>query len=111
MSKMGACIDVSDGLLADLRHLLRASGVGARVDLARVPRPRGFAAGCRRLGLDPEALALGGGEDFELLFTLRRSGISEAALSRRLDIRVTEIGEITSAGEDDLPKIEGWRHF
>ena len=47
---VGACIDVSDGLVADLGHLLRASRVGAAIDPARVPRPPGFAAACARVG-------------------------------------------------------------
>ena len=67
----GACIDVSDGLLADAAHLARASGVRAIVRAAAVPVPRGFQAACRSSGLDPAALALEGGEDFELLFSTR----------------------------------------
>ncbi len=66
---VGACIDLSDGLAADLVHVLRASGVGARVDPARLPRPRGFQRACAALGADPLALLVGGGEDFELCFT------------------------------------------
>jgi thiamine monophosphate kinase len=46
------CIDVSDGLGADLGHLL-GRGAAARSTRARLPLPRGFAAGCRALGLDP----------------------------------------------------------
>ncbi|HXV36063.1 MAG TPA: thiamine-phosphate kinase, partial [Myxococcota bacterium] len=67
---VGACIDVSDGLLADLAHLLERSGCSARLDVERVPRPPRFDAACHRLGLDPVELASRGGEDYELLFTL-----------------------------------------
>jgi thiamine-monophosphate kinase len=110
---IGGCIDVSDGLVADLGHLLRASRVGAEIDPARVPRPAGFAAACERAGADPERLALAGGEDYELLFTLR-SRLSAAAVQRRLGVRVTEIGAITGVrGLRGLPAASrrGWTHF
>jgi thiamine monophosphate kinase len=71
MSGVGACIDISDGLLADLDHVLDRSGCSAELDLASVPRPPRFEAACRRLGEDPLRLATRGGEDYELLFTLR----------------------------------------
>lgn len=58
-----AMIDVSDGLAADLRHLADASRVGVVVDHVPVP------IGMSRVSDDPEGLALGGGEDYELVFS------------------------------------------
>jgi len=97
LASVGACIDVSDGLVADLGHLLDASGVGAVVDPARLPAPRGFAAACRRAGADPRRLLVAGGEDYELLFTLRPQGPGARALAARLGVPVAEIGAITAA--------------
>ena len=109
---LGACIDVSDGLEADLRHLLRAEGLEAEIDPARVPRPARFAASCARLGLDPDRLALAGGEDYELLFTVRRAGPSSAALERRLRVPLTEIGRaVRGGGRVRRGAPGGWRHF
>lgn len=109
---VGACIDVSDGLEADLGHLLEAApGVDAEIDPARVPRPRGFEATCARLGLDAERLALAGGEDFELLFTLRPDGPSSAALAARLGVAVTEIGRLVRRAHGARRRRGGWRHF
>lgn len=108
----GACIDVSDGLAADLGHLLRASGVGARVDPAALPRPRGFERACAELGADPLALLVGGGEDFELLFTLRPGAPSPGVLRHRLGVEVTEIGTMERRpGLRGLPGELGFRHF
>ncbi len=64
-----AAIDVSDGLLRDLQHVAEASGVGFELELARLPLDPELSAGARALGLDATALALSGGEDYELLFT------------------------------------------
>ena len=115
---VGGCIDVSDGLLADLAHLLEGGDLGAEIDPRCIPRPRGFEAACARLGLDPGPLLLAGGEDYELLFTLRAAaarGLPASTLSRRLGVAVTEVGRITSRpgieGVDGVPRAGGWRHF
>ncbi len=112
---VGACIDVSDGLLADLGHVLEASGVGAELDAQRIPAPHGFQAACRRLGLDAEETLLVGGEAYELLFTLRPNGPSARSLARRIGVAVTEIGLITRRGlrvrGARPPSRAGWRHF
>jgi thiamine-monophosphate kinase len=91
----GACIDLSDGLLADLGHLLRASGVGAELWGGQLPLPVGFPGACRRFGLEPLRTALTAGEDYELLFTLRRGAPGAHWLGRRMGIPVTQIGRIT----------------
>jgi thiamine-monophosphate kinase len=114
LASVTACIDVSDGLLADLAHLLEASGVGGEIDARRVPTPRGFSAACRRLRRDPLQLALGGGEDYELLFTMSGNSPSSAVLERRLGTAVTVIGRITERGLQVLGtsgRPPGWRHF
>ena len=113
MSGVGACIDISDGLLADLDHVLDRSGCSAEIDLTRLPRPPRFDAACRQLGVDPTRLAACGGEDYELLFTLRvsgSSGPSAAELGRRLGVAVTEIGRIVEKAPGRR-QMAGWRHF
>jgi len=108
---IGACIDVSDGLVPDLRQILRASRVGARIDPGLVPTPQNFAKRCRAAAVDPVSTSLAGGEDYELLFTLRGTKIRTETLSQKLSVPVTEIGEITREGKGELPRIEGWEHF
>lgn len=110
-----ACLDVSDGLATDLGHLLAGDGLGARVDPARLPRPRGFDRACRALGLDPTGVITGGGEDYELLFAFRsqRNGPEAEAkrLGRALGLPVTWIGDVRHApGLEGLPAPRG-HHF
>jgi thiamine-monophosphate kinase len=85
-------IDISDGLLGDLGHVLRSSGVGARVDFDALPRSA-------QLATLPPAVQrqclLHGGDDYELLFTApaqRRSAVLEAA--RAAEVPVSCIGQI-----------------
>jgi thiamine-monophosphate kinase len=94
-----AAIDISDGLTGDLGHVLRASGVGAVIDLAAIPRSdalrRQLSGGGRDLAL---ACMLAGGDDYELCFTAPRTRDDAiAALGRELGVELTRIGEITVA--------------
>ena len=89
-----AAIDVSDGLWSDLGHLCRASRVGAVIDPERLPLARALRGleGDERL-----ALALGGGEDYELLFTVPPQRVRRLeASARRLSLEVTNIGRVTT---------------
>lgn len=90
-----AMIDLSDGLLADLGHLLAASHCGAELEAAALPLSTAFAAA---LAAEPGLLelALGGGEDYELLFaapSARSNDIRELAAAQGLDI--SRIGRLT----------------
>jgi thiamine-monophosphate kinase len=102
------CVDVSDGLELDLAHLLGPS-LHLPLEPGDVPRPRGFAAACRRAGLDPERLCLRGGDDYELLFSMASGGPGAAALSRRLGVAVSELGRVRRGPPVAPPG--GWRHL
>jgi thiamine-monophosphate kinase len=88
-----AAIDVSDGLLADLGHLCRESRVGAVVEARRLPFARALGDLPARERL---ALALGGGEDYELLFAVPPRRVLRLAAAPRAAVRATCIGRLTS---------------
>lgn len=110
MRGVGACIDVSDGLEADLAQLFSNRQLRAELDVDALPLSRGFRKSCERIGLEPERLARGGGEDYELLFTLRPAAASVAVLARRLKAPVSRIGTVV-AGRMRAATTPGWRHF
>ena len=86
-------IDISDGLSSDLRHLCDESKVGAVIDAASLPLDENVVQLCGRRALDPLALALHGGEDFELLFTVAPENV--ARLPKRVDdVPISRIGEV-----------------
>jgi thiamine-monophosphate kinase len=89
-----AMIDISDGLSSDLAHLCRESNVGATIDASRIPIDPSVVNLCGRRALDPLLLALHGGEDFELLFTVRPRNLSW--LPHRIGgVPATYIGDVT----------------
>jgi thiamine-monophosphate kinase len=116
-----AAIDLSDGLSRDLHRLCRASGLSATLQIDSLPVDTGI----RELGglvrLDPLRLALFGGEDYGLLFTVpRRKRPLADRLAARFAIRAIgtmddrgEPGTVllrTAGGERPLPDA-GWDHF
>lgn len=108
-----AAIDISDGLLADLGHVLEASGVGAELTPDTLPLAEGLVAalgeeGARQAGLH-------GGDDYELLFGLPPEHLDEARVRLAdLDLSLTVIGRVS-----DQPGVQGvtvtgeggWQHF
>jgi thiamine-monophosphate kinase len=89
-----AMIDVSDGLSSDLHHLCEESHAGALIHSSSLPIDKNVSTLCGRRALDPLMLALHGGEDFELLFTMRPD--DAARLPRRVDgVAISHIGEVT----------------
>jgi thiamine-monophosphate kinase len=113
-----AAIDVSDGLLADLKHICHASACGATIDVERVP----LSAELLSLFPPQEALAhaLGGGDDYELCFTAppSRADEIEAALEAAAT-PVRRIGQLVAGqavvcrrdGEPFTPTVRGYSHF
>jgi thiamine-monophosphate kinase len=89
-----AMIDISDGLSSDLAHLCEESNAGALIDSSSLPIDGNVIRLCGRRALDPLTLALHGGEDFELLFTVRPVDVPR--LPKRVDgIDISRIGEVT----------------
>ena len=115
-------IDLSDGLARDLANLCRESSVSARIREDRIPVDPAARLIGRHLAEDPMALALGGGEDFELLFT---SSADPPEILRLFSDgpdgpEVTEVGEVEEAGHGcllvqqggtEIPLIGGYDHF
>jgi len=117
-----AMIDISDGLSTDLERLCAASGAGARLSADRVPRVEIPATAARKLAalhLDPLQMALHGGEDYELLFTVSPGKVKRLRRAPGHSLLIP-IGEITrqkqivlveSNGQTTRLDPEGWDPF
>lgn len=117
-----AMMDLSDGLSTDLPRLCRASGVGARIDSRLIPCveiPQRAARTLRGVQIDPLRIALDGGEDYELLFTVSRRNVSKLHGAPGFS-QLAAIGEITrerkillldSAGRARPLLSRGWDPF
>jgi thiamine-monophosphate kinase len=93
-----SAIDVSDGLVGDLRHICEESRTGAILDVRRLPLSRSLIAYARARNQDPIGYALAGGEDYELLFTVPpRLCASVDALIHKARLCASPIGMITAA--------------
>ena len=94
-----AAMDVSDGLVGDLRHICKASGLGAEIEAARVPLSDHAKA---VLSQSPERLrtVLTGGDDYEILFTAPASQEGAlVSLALEAGVPVTRIGRMTAGGD------------
>ncbi len=113
-------IDISDGLVSDLRHICQASGLGARLYVDRIP----VAPPVKKYFQDTAlSKALSGGEDYELLFTAPREIMNEArSYLESMGCPVTVVGEMVLAPDNKVVLIgsdgretesggAGWDHF
>ncbi len=115
-----AMIDVSDGLLQDLGHLLRASRAGAELWLERIPLAAPLERAARELGCEALDWVLGGGEDYELLFTCPATARRRVeALARAAAVPVWRIGRVVDGPDVRLlhrgrpwqGAVAGYDHF
>ena len=114
-----AGIDVSDGLLADLDHVLAASDVAARIDVSRLPLSPALLAAVG--DAQARSFALTGGDDYELCFTVPAANEAQlCAVARSCDLRISRIGDIVEDSGERLLDHEGrplrvqksgWDHF
>ncbi len=117
-----SALDVSDGLLADLGHICRQSGLGARLQLEQLPLSDPLRELCADDTDQTRALAwaLAGGDDYQLCFTLPEAALDELqTLIVAGKLEATEIGVMTAEAGIDcrlhgapyLPEQAGYRHF
>ena len=115
-----SCMDLSDGLADGVRQIAEASSVGMTLDGAFLPIGPETREWLSRKGSDPIDIALRGGDDFELIFTVRPKQAGRLRAVRRYlgDLPITRIGIVTrrprlivkdERGERELP--EGYEHF
>lgn len=109
----GAAMDVSDGLAKDLRRLCHESGAGAEIVAEDLPLADRFMDLCRSIDADPLDLALGGGEDYVLLFTLPAGIDPPAELGARRIGRITRSKKIVfhRGGSVGILPEAGWDHL
>lgn len=101
-------MDISDGIASDLRHILEASGVGAEVDLSRLPLSPELSGICAAKCWDAAGIAVGGGEDYELLLTVAPEAFEAA--SAAAGCRLTAIGRIVESADRSIRWIGGTRN-
>ena len=111
-----AAIDISDGLGADLGHVLEESKKGAIINVEKIPGPTDLDKYCTQTGEDPVDLLLNGGEEYELLVIADPMAVKHYVEAKKL----YPIGKITGERSVqylihgkaiDNGKIKGWRHF
>jgi thiamine-monophosphate kinase len=120
LAKIGmvtSMIDISDGLICDLGHICEESKVGARIRIDELPLSLEFNTLSAKYG--GIELALSGGEDYELLFTVRSKDV-KSFMSMTEGTKYTPIGEVLKQmgvevigtdGSRYLPKSSGYEHF
>ncbi|HAJ91316.1 MAG TPA: thiamine-phosphate kinase [Gammaproteobacteria bacterium] len=120
-----AAIDVSDGLLADLGHLLESDQLGAALSLDDLPRSTAFSETVQRCGADARTLyldlPLSAGDDYELCFTVPEAALQQLATAQaQFFCACTYVGRIeatpgircyTADGETYEPATAGYQHF
>jgi len=110
-------IDISDGLASEIRHICTQSDVGAHIFEQKIPIATLTYDNAVELNLDPITCAMNGGEDYELLFTIRQSDYEklknhpDVAFIGYMTNQPQTVSLITEAGNQYPVKAQGWEHF
>ncbi|MFM2145697.1 MAG: hypothetical protein RL732_533 [Bacteroidota bacterium] len=88
-------MDISDGLSSEILHICEQSGVGCLLYEEKLPIAEDLRRAAYKFELDPTACALSGGEDYELLFTIRQSDYEKIVLNEQISV----IGHMTDAAQ------------
>jgi thiamine-monophosphate kinase len=115
-----SCMDLSDGLADGLRQVAAASGVGMSIDASALPVSEEVVKWHAQHGGDPQGTVLGGGDDYELLFTVRPSQRGRLRMVRQQlgNLPVTRIGVVTkgsdivvTTADGPRPLPQGFEHY
>src|SRR5690606_26934307 len=110
-------IDVSDGLASEILHICKESNKGCKLFEEKIPIDPMTYETAREFGLDPTVCALSGGEDYELLFTIKQEDYDRVKGSVDITVirHITEPNEgcelISKSGNVHPIKAQGWNAF
>lgn len=110
-------IDVSDGLASEIKHIAKASNKGAVIYEEKIPVDMQTAAVAHEFKIDPTTFALNGGEDYELLFTIRQTDYEKVKDAERIKIigHITEnpaqTDMVSTSGNIVTLRAQGWDSF
>ena len=115
--KPSSMIDISDGLSSEIIHLCKASNVGCDLYENKIPLDPVVISTCEEFDIDSTTVALNGGEDYELLFTISQGDYSKIKANPNFTVigfmREAEVGmHLVTRGETRIPlKAQGWKNF
>jgi len=115
--KPSAMIDVSDGLASEIKHICEQSKKGCHIYEEKIPIDPMTYDTAREFGLDPTVCALSGGEDYELLFTIKQADYDKIKDSPDISVigHITDLASgcqlITKSGNQHEIKAQGWNAF
>jgi thiamine-monophosphate kinase len=110
-------IDVSDGVSSELLHICKQSGVGCIIYEEKLPIAEDTRNAAYKFKIDPTACALSGGEDYELLFTIKQDEYEKLTLNEQISVigYITEIEQeatiITKGNNKHKITAQGWNAF
>lgn len=110
-------MDVSDGVSSEVLHLCRQSNLGCRIYEEKLPVSEDSRKAAYKFGLDPTVCALNGGEDYELIFTLKQEDYDKITLNEEISVigYMTAIEEgcklLTKGGNSFDITAQGWNAF
>ena len=110
-------MDISDGLSSEILHICKQSNVGCVLHEDKIPVDEASRQFAFKLDLDPTACALSGGEDYELLFTIKQEDYDKIVLNEQISVigYITEPAEgshiITRSGNKHALTAQGWNAF